>query len=94
MSAEQVRAPQPLCEQCWISQNAEWEPHSMDNEGNILMRLKDVEVPTKYNLGAVEICSECGKITIAGIYDLPPKRRFDFGAENLKQTEQEDDERP
>jgi hypothetical protein len=89
MSAEQIRAPQPICEVCWIKQNAEWEPESMDGQGNILMRLKDVEVPTKFNLGSVEICSECSKITIAGIYDIPPRRKTGFGVESLHETDEE-----
>lgn len=94
MSAEQIRAPQPICEECWIKAHAQWEPHSMDNDGNILMKLKDVEVPHKYNLGTVEICSECGKITVAGIFDVPPKPKFSFGVETLPETEAGEHEGP
>lgn len=66
----------------------------MDDDGNILMRLKDVDVPIKFNVGTVEICSECGKVTIAGIYDIPPTKRIGFsGVDTLHETETgEDDE--
>lgn len=66
----------------------------MDGDGNILMKLKDVQIPLTFNLGSVEVCSECGKITVAGIYDIPPRSKFSFGAETLEETEQGDDERP
>lgn len=42
----------------------------MDDEGNILMRLKGVDVPQKYNTQTVEVCSQCGNITVSGIYEL------------------------
>lgn len=42
----------------------------MDDEGNILMRLKGVDVPNKYNTQTVEVCSQCGNITVSGIYEL------------------------
>ena len=42
----------------------------MDGEGNILMRLKGIEIPHKYNLETVETCSNCGAVTIAGIYKM------------------------
>lgn len=42
----------------------------MDDEGNILMRLKGVDVPQKFNTQAVEVCSQCGNITVSGIYEL------------------------
>lgn len=41
----------------------------MDENGDILMRLKGVDVPVKYNTGQVETCYECGEITISGIFD-------------------------
>jgi hypothetical protein len=34
------------------------------------MRLKGVDIPQKYNTQTVEVCSQCGKITISGIYEL------------------------
>ena len=70
MAAEPVISPLPVCESCWIENNAKWEPESMDINGRILMRLKGVEVPNKVNNGSVEICSMCGSVTIAGIYEM------------------------
>ena len=42
----------------------------MDANGQIVMALKSVEVPTKYNTESVEVCADCGGITVAGIYEL------------------------
>lgn len=63
-------APLPVCERCWLSSHTTWEPESMDQEGNILMKLKDVEVPEKINTKVPEVCSDCGEITVSGIYDM------------------------
>lgn len=41
----------------------------MDDNGDILMRLRGVDVPIKYNTGHVETCYECGEITVSGIFD-------------------------
>ena len=68
MSAEPVQSPVPICEACWVKENAEWEPQSMDGNGNILMRLKGVPTPKKYNIDTVETCEECGSITVVGLY--------------------------
>lgn len=89
-----MKVPEPVCEECWIKENAQWEPHSMDDDGNILMKLKDIEVPHKYNLDTVELCSKCGKMTIAGIYSMPPRAGFNFGVETMQETEHEGDEGP
>jgi|SRR5210317_179660 hypothetical protein len=70
MSAERVMAPLPTCEACWLKDHTQWEPESCDDDGNILMRLKGVDIPQKYNTQTVEVCSQCGKITISGIYEL------------------------
>jgi hypothetical protein len=71
MSSERVEVPQPTCEKCWLKEHARWEPESVDDNGNILFRLKGVDVPLKYNTGAVEACHVCGEITISGIYEVP-----------------------
>ena len=42
----------------------------MDTTGRILMRLKGVDVPNKVNNGSVEVCSMCGAVTIAGIFEM------------------------
>jgi hypothetical protein len=62
--------PMPVCEACWIRDHARWEPESIDDTGNILMRLKGVDVPQKVNTGSVESCSVCGGITVSGIFEL------------------------
>ena len=70
MSAERVLSPLPTCEACWLKSHTQWEPESCDDDGNILMRLKGVDVPQKYNTQSVEVCSQCGNITVSGIYEL------------------------
>lgn len=60
----------PVCEKCWLSSHTMWEPESMDREGNILMKLINVEVPKKINTRKPDICSECGEMTVSGIYDI------------------------
>ena len=70
MSAEPVQAPVPVCEACYLKKYANWEPESVDEKGNILMRLKGVPTPRQYELGVVETCHNCGSVTICGIYDM------------------------
>lgn len=70
MSTEPILSPLPTCEVCWLKGHTKWEPESCDGDGNILMRLKGVDIPQKYNTQTVEVCSQCGNITISGIYEL------------------------
>lgn len=42
----------------------------MDENGQILMRLTGVDVPEKINTESVDICADCGSITVSGIYDF------------------------
>lgn len=74
MSAKPIVSPQPVCEQCWLKEHARWEPHSMDDHGNIKMQLAGIDVPQKINTGSVESCYVCGKITIAGIFDIQEQK--------------------
>jgi hypothetical protein len=60
----------PVCERCWLDENAVWEPESISEDGRILMSLKSVQVPEKLNTGEPESCSRCDGLTIAGIYLL------------------------
>jgi hypothetical protein len=62
--------PVAVCESCFIMDHARWEPESMDDTGNILMRLVGVDVPIKINNGTVEVCGLCGGLTISGIYEF------------------------
>lgn len=57
----------PICEACWIKENSSWEPESVDEKGNIRLRLKGVATPPKISRGTVENCSDCESLTIAGI---------------------------
>ena len=64
----------------------------MDDGGNIMMRLKDVEVPIKYNTGVVEICELCEKITVAGIYELVTADiNFGFGLADVDSSAEEEE---
>lgn len=70
MSARQVLRPMPICEVCWLKKHARWEPESVDSTGNILMKLKGVDLPDKVSFGSVETCSDCNKLTVAGFYEV------------------------
>jgi hypothetical protein len=70
MAAEPVISPLPVCEACWLSSHAKYEPESIDDKGRILMRLKGVDVPEKVNSGNVEVCVVCGGLTVAGIFEF------------------------
>lgn len=54
----------------------------MDNRGDILMRLTGVDVPVKVNTGAVEVCSICGNITVAGIFEIQDPKLVFFSTDN------------
>jgi hypothetical protein len=60
----------PICEICYLIDNTLWEPESVDQHGRVIMRLTEIVVPSKVNTDIVEICEECGGITVAGIYEL------------------------
>lgn len=70
MAAEAFEVPVPICEVCWLIDHTIWEPESVTEDGKIVMRLTGVDVPEKHNTNSVEICAECGSITISGIYEL------------------------
>lgn len=76
MSAERLGPPEPVCEKCWLKEHTHWEPESVDDTGNILFRLKGVDVPIKYNTGQVETCCSCGEITISGIFEQAESKIF------------------
>ena len=60
----------PMCEVCWLIENTLWEPESVDQQGRVIMRLTEILVPEKVNTDKVEICEDCGGITVSGIYEL------------------------
>lgn len=47
------------------------------------MRLTGVDVPVKVNTGAVEVCSNCGNITVAGIFEMQDPKVVFFTTDNL-----------
>ena len=55
----------------------------MDQEGNILMKLVDIKVPTKKNTGDPDTCSRCGGVTVAGIYEMSDPSVLFFSSEGL-----------
>ncbi len=55
----------------------------MDSSGDILMRLTGVDVPVKVNTGAVEVCTNCGNITVAGIFEMQDPKVVFFTTDNL-----------
>ncbi len=90
MSASPIVSPMPVCEQCWLKEHARWEPHSMDDHGNIKMALSGVDVPQKINTGSVETCHSCGKITVAGIFDVK-EQKIIFNAEEDFEAPEDDE---
>jgi hypothetical protein len=70
MSAEQALRPMALCELCYLDDHILWEPESMNEDGQILMKLISVDVPEKVNTESVETCCMCGSITVAGIFEM------------------------
>lgn len=78
MAAEPVLSPMAMCEICWLQDNANWEPQSVNEEGNIMMRLVGVKTPEIFEPGNVDVCCMCGAITIAGIYELKDPQKVYF----------------
>ena len=63
------------------------------------MRLTGVDVPVKVNTGAVEVCTNCGNITVAGIFEMQDPKIVFFTTDNtsthsltsLTEKEEEDE---
>jgi hypothetical protein len=70
MAAEQAPRPMAFCELCYLDDHTRWEPESMNEDGEILMRLTGVDVPKKVNTESVETCCMCGNLTVAGIFEM------------------------
>ena len=47
------------------------------------MRLTGVDVPVKVNTGAVEVCTNCGNITVAGIFEMQDPKVVFFTTDTL-----------
>lgn len=86
----------PICEVCWLKSHARWEPESVDSTGNILMKLKGVDLPDKVSFGSVETCSECSKLTVAGFYEVKDSSVYfatnssSIGSEEHQPSEEEE----
>lgn len=78
MSVNPLIAPMAVCEMCWLSEHARWEPESMDDTGSLIMRLIGVDVPQKINNGEVDICCTCGSLTVSGIYEFKERSEVFF----------------
>jgi hypothetical protein len=89
MSADSVTAPMAVCEICWLSEHSRWEPESMDETGNLIMRLTGVDVPHKINNGEVDICCTCGGLTVSGIYEFKEQSEVFFYDDNKNEYELE-----
>jgi hypothetical protein len=78
MASEPLSIPVPICEVCWLIDHTVWEPESITESGQVLMRLKGVDIPKKYNTETVEICSECGGLPLLVFMTSVTPPRFYF----------------
>lgn len=90
MSADMDLKPMAVCESCWLMDHCKWEPESISETGNVLMRLVGVDVPHKVNSGEVEICCLCGNLTVSGIYEFKDPKKV-FFSDELEDLEFESD---
>jgi hypothetical protein len=78
MEDSSIVSPMALCELCWMEEHSKWEPQSVNEDGNILVKLVGVDMPTIINTGSVDVCCMCGSVTIAGIYELKKQEEIYF----------------
>lgn len=78
MEDSSMVSPMALCELCWMEEHSKWEPQSVNENGNILVKLVGVDIPVIINTGSVDVCCMCGSITIAGIYELKKQEEIYF----------------
>jgi hypothetical protein len=45
-----------------------WEPESVGEDGSIISKLLAVTVPDEISTGQINVCAQCGDITVVGIY--------------------------
>lgn len=60
----------PICEKCFIELNIVWEFYSVNEDGELIMRMKSLESPFKINRNFMGVCAVCMNPTISGIYQL------------------------
>ena len=58
----------PQCEKCYVDENSMWEPESVGEDGSIISKLLAVTVPNEISTGQINVCAQCGDITVVGIY--------------------------
>jgi hypothetical protein len=61
-----------------MEEHSKWEPQSVNEDGNILVKLVGVDMPTIINTGSVDVCWMCGSVTIAGLYELKKQEEIYF----------------
>lgn len=92
MAAEPVFVPVAICEMCWLIDHTDWEPESINEDGQIVMRLTGVDVPEKVNTECVDICAICGGITISGIYEMRDPSTVNYLAKDDAKLDSIDDD--
>jgi hypothetical protein len=58
----------PQCEKCYLEENCQWEPESVGDDGSLVSKLIAVAVPLEIKTGKINVCAQCGDITVIGIY--------------------------
>jgi hypothetical protein len=84
----------PQCERCFVDENSAWEPESVGDDGSIISKLLSVTVPLELVTGEINVCCDCGEITVIGIYVEREKNEITYDVEPLSieelNTEYED----
>lgn len=58
----------PQCEKCYLEENCQWEAESVGDDGSLVSKLIAVSVPLEIATGKINVCAQCGDITVVGIY--------------------------
>lgn len=58
----------PECERCWIIENSKWEADAMTADGELVVKLTSILIPSTVIPGEVHVCYRCGDLTIVGLY--------------------------
>lgn len=68
----------PQCERCWITENSKWEADSMTSDGEMVIKLVSVLVPTAVLPGEINVCCTCGDLTVVGLYVSKDPNEVEF----------------
>lgn len=74
----------PQCEVCYIKENSRWEADSVGPDGSLISKLIAVAVPLKLAPGSINVCCDCGEITVAGIYVEKDEDSVQYDSEPLE----------